>query len=154
MIKRVTSSVWSHVGFLIVLKEFDRVLILESVKGFGVRIMPLSNYLERYDGESPYQGKVVLAKYDAAKNFDLENAVNWGLEQIPSSYDTDGLVSGALKIAVGSGHRSNDDEWDCSELVGGIFERGNYAAPYDKRGFICPESIWRDKSINLLARIL
>ena len=153
-IRSMTQSPWSHVGYLVVLKELDRVLVMESVKGYGVRVMPLSNYLERYDSKGPYEGILVVAKFRQPANFSLLNAVNWGLEQIPSSYDTDNLPRGALKIVSGEGRREDDFEWDCSEYVGAILERGNYRAPYDPRGFISPESIWNDDGMEFLARIM
>ncbi len=55
-IQKITKSVWSHVGVVLVAKELGRVFILESLEPHGVRAVRLSKVLE-------YRGGVIVARH-------------------------------------------------------------------------------------------
>ncbi len=49
-IQKATNSYWSHVEFVMRLDEIDRVMVLESIEGKGVRTVPLSEYVKNFKG--------------------------------------------------------------------------------------------------------
>src|SRR5580698_7008054 len=64
MIKGATNSVWSHVAFIIRLEVINRIMVMESVETIGVRTIPLSNYINNYNGSGKgYPGRLMLARY-------------------------------------------------------------------------------------------
>ena len=62
LIQRVTDSPWSHVGIILIARDIDRVLLLESVEDVGVRLVPVSKYLIDYEHGRPYDGPLVFAR--------------------------------------------------------------------------------------------
>lgn len=50
LIQKATNSVWSHIAFVIRLDSIDRIMVLESVETIGVRTVPLSTYVNNYNG--------------------------------------------------------------------------------------------------------
>jgi Permuted papain-like amidase enzyme, YaeF/YiiX, C92 family len=50
LIQRFTGSVWSHVGIVYRDDHLQRLFILESETGIGVRLVPISKYLRDYHG--------------------------------------------------------------------------------------------------------
>ena len=60
-----TNSLWCHAAFVLVLKDIDRIFILESVDKIGVRMMPISLKINGIpDRPDPYPGKLLLARYN------------------------------------------------------------------------------------------
>src|SRR4051794_39918589 len=59
-IRKSTRSPWSHVAVVLAIREIDRVLLLESVEDVGVRLAPVSSYLDDYAGGQPYEGLLVF----------------------------------------------------------------------------------------------
>jgi hypothetical protein len=64
VIELATHSLWCHAAFIWVLRDVNRVLLLESVDKFGVRAMPMST---RINGSTafpkPYGGKLLVVRH-------------------------------------------------------------------------------------------
>ena len=57
-IQKLTNSVWSHVAIIYKDEELGRVLVLEAEPYIGIRLIPLSKYLNDYKGKRrPYKGR-------------------------------------------------------------------------------------------------
>jgi hypothetical protein len=154
VIQKFTESPWSHVGILFRVDAIDRVLLLESVEDVGVRFAPLSKYLEDYEAGKPYSGRAVIARCAGITPPSLEKLAAFGTDQLTRAYDRDEVVTILARIALGKPPLKRDDAYICSELVYECFARAGLEFTYDKRGFISPENIWRDRRLELVARIL
>jgi hypothetical protein len=155
LIQKFTDSPWSHVAIVVRLVDLDRVLLLESVEDTGVRIVPLSKYLDDYDSDGkPYNGWLALAR---PKNVDLDimkELAQFGADELGRPYDKDELATIASRIALGIGRKGKKDRtYICSELVQACFANANYYFPGDDRGFISPENIWVDSRVDSMCRI-
>lgn len=66
--KRLGLEPASHVGVIVVLNEFDRVMVAESLEGVGVRFVRLSSYLNNYSGSGkPYNGELKIVRHKEYK---------------------------------------------------------------------------------------
>lgn len=151
MIMGATNSVWSHVGLIVRLTQFDRLFVLESVEDQGVRMYPLSNYLEKYEYNTPYRGYLVIAS--ASQRINLTDGLDWGFERIGIRFDYEEIVKIAARIALGTGSHKSDEKFICSELVEAIWRISGYRISFDTRGFISPDNIWRDPIVGGFQRI-
>ena len=69
IIQKLTKSTWSHVAVVYKDDELGRVLVLEAEPYVGIRLIPLSKYLNDYkDKRRPYKGQIAIASL----NIDLE----------------------------------------------------------------------------------
>lgn len=69
LIERLTNSCWSHVAFLLKLPNIDRVMVLESVDGAGVRTVPLHEYVKNLEGTGcGYKGRLFIARHKEMKS--------------------------------------------------------------------------------------
>lgn len=153
-IEHVTDSPWSHVGIVFVLPTINRVLLLESVEDMGVRLAPLSKYLSDYDSGSPYDGRIVLARYDQLADSAVAQLAAFGLNELTRPYDKEEIARILARIVLGRGKVVKNREYICSELVSACFESAGINIPYNQNGFISPEDVWRDGHVSLLERIL
>lgn len=151
LIQQATSSIWSHVGTIIRSREFDRVFVIESVEDAGVRLFPLSNYLENYQSNKPYFGKLFIAK--TRRRVELANGLDWAFEKIGTRFDYEEFIKIATRIIVGGGKHGNDSKFICSELVEAIWRISGYQIAFDRRGFISPDNIWEDPIVGSYFRI-
>jgi cell wall-associated NlpC family hydrolase len=155
LIQRFTRSVWSHVGIVYRDEQLERLFILESETGIGVRLVPISKYLRDYHGRRrPYRGQIVIGRVnpepDAAK---ARQAVSFGMDLLTKPYDNFEILRIAARIAFRVGRRTQDRKFICSELVDECY-RATGIKFQRRDNYISPDDIWRDPGVALFARVL
>jgi uncharacterized protein YycO len=152
-IQVATGSAWSHVGVIFPLPSVDRVLLLESVEDMGVRFAPLSKYLYDYENGQRYRGEIVIARCHGFDPAALAKLAGFGIDELTRPYDRDEIAKIVARIALGKGRSKRDREYICSELVWECFDRAGKTFRYNEKGFVSPEDLWRDDSVELLHRV-
>jgi hypothetical protein len=155
LIRRFTRSVWSHVGIVYHDEHLQRVFILESETGIGVRLVPVSKCLRDYHGRRrPYRGQVVVVRVKPEPGVErVRLAVSYGMDLLTKPCDNAEIVRIAVRIAFRIGRRTQDRKFICSELVDECFRAaGVRFARRDNH--ISPEDIWRDPAVSMIARVL
>lgn len=155
LIQRFTRSVWSHVGIVYRDEHLQRVFILESETGIGVRLVPISKYLRDYHGRRrPYRGQIVVARVDPEPGDErVRQAVSYGMDLLTKPYDNFEIVRIAARIAFRIGRRTRDRKFICSELVDECYRAAGVR--FTRRdNYISPEDIWRDPAVSMVARVL
>jgi cell wall-associated NlpC family hydrolase len=155
LIQGFTRSVWSHVGLLYVDPTLERVFILESETGIGVRLVPVSKYLRDYHGRRrPYRGQVVIARVSPdLGDPQVRRAVSYGMDLLSKPYDNGEILRIAMRILFRRGRRVRDRKFICSELVDECFRVAGVR--FERRdNYISPDDIWRDPVVSMRARVL
>jgi cell wall-associated NlpC family hydrolase len=155
LIQRFTRSVWSHVGVVYRDENLQRVFILESETGVGVRLVPISKYLRDYHGRRrPYRGQIVVARVNPEPGDDkVRQAVSHGMDLLTKPYDNVEILRIAVRIAFRVSRRTQDRKFICSELVDECFRAAGVRFARSDN-YISPQDIWRDPNVVLLARVL
>jgi len=160
MIRKVTNSPWSHVGIVIVVSSIDRVLLLESVEDVGVRLAPLSKYLTDYGEGSAYDGRIVIARLSALTmteglnyNQKIEAITKYGADALTLPYNKEEIGQILARIVLGIGKKAANKGYICSELVASCLAEAGIGISAGSGGYVTPEDVWRDPTVNLLARI-
>jgi len=104
-IRTFTKSPWSHVGIIFVIKQIDRVLLLESVEDMGVRFAPASNYFEEYEDSEPYDGNIVLGRVDGMNDKLVEKIASFGCDELTRPYDKAEIGQDDAPFTVEGGER-------------------------------------------------
>jgi hypothetical protein len=147
MIKGATQSVWSHVAFIVRLEVIDRIMVLESVESIGVRTVPLSSYINNYNGSGKgYPGRIMIARHQDFKPQDISNLSQHAVDLLGSPYNTEEILRIAARIgmtAFGFNNTSPEitpqhNEYICSEYVSICYGSVGIDIPYDKNGYIAP----------------
>ena len=162
MIQGATSSIWSHVGFVMRLDSIDRVMVLESLEPLGVRTVSLRKYLSDYDSKgNPYAGGIVLVRHNMFEKFatpgKLTKLGRFSVNLFGYPYDKDEIAKIASRIAISHIPFSRSDktklkrdkEYICSEYVWECYRSLGIKIPFDKRGFIAPSDFAKTKEIKL-----
>lgn len=102
-IQHVTDSPWSHVAIVFKLPSIDRVLLLESVEDMGVRLVPISKYLNDYESGNPYRGRVVLARCNGVDQNVVNGLATFGIDELTRPYDKDEVAKIMARVALGKG---------------------------------------------------
>jgi hypothetical protein len=160
LIQRATGSVWSHVAFVMRLDAIDRVMVLESIEGKGVRTIPLSEYVADFEGtKAGYNGRLAIARHGqfAAKCTPdrLKAMAQFAVDRFAYPYDDEEIARITARIvasAVGfkKGEIKRDQEYICSEYVYECYRQIGIDIPYDKRGFVAPADFAKDQNVRLL----
>lgn len=155
LIQRFTRSVWSHVGLIYRDDQLQRVFVLESETGIGVRLVPLSKYLRDYHGRRrPYRGQIVVGRVEPDVGLDrLRQGISFGMDELTKPYDNGEIVRIAMRILFRIGRRTHDRRYICSELVHEAFRRAQVPLRVGD-GYISPQDLWRDPTVRLGFRIL
>ncbi len=164
MIKAATESVWSHVGFVIRLDVFDRIMVLESVEPLGVRTVPLRKYLVDYDNRgNPYPGRMVVARHRRLSGVMTSAAMRmfgkFAVDLFGYPYDKDEILRIAGRIMVshlpfsGSDRKAlrRDREYICSEYVWECYRKLGITIEHDRKGFISPADFAKAREVELVA---
>lgn len=145
LIQIATNSIWSHVGFVMWLKSIKRLMVLESVESYGVRSVPLSNYVKDYCGTGVgYPGKLLIARHKQLADRQLTvEFMQFSVDLFGYPYDKDEIVRIAADIATGGilleGKFADLRQFICSEYVATCYQKigitirrkGGYVAPAD-----------------------
>jgi cell wall-associated NlpC family hydrolase len=155
LIQRFTRSVWSHVGIVYRDEQLQRVFVLESETGIGVRLVPLSKYLRDYHGRRrPYRGEIVVARLQPLPERPaLERAINFGLDELTRPYDNGEILRIAARIMFRIGRRTRDRKYICSELVHECCRQAGISLRLQDN-FVSPIDLWRAPGVVPLHRIL
>jgi len=154
-IQRFTRSVWSHVGIVYRDEQLQRLFVLESETGIGVRLAPLSKYLRDYHGRrQPYRGQIVVARVKAAVDeAALRRMVSAGMDQLTRPYDNFEILRIAMRILFRVSRRTHDRKYICSELVELCYRQAGVRF-HLRDNFVSPIDIWLDPAVEPTHRIL
>ncbi|MEO8768665.1 MAG: YiiX/YebB-like N1pC/P60 family cysteine hydrolase [Ferruginibacter sp.] len=155
IIQSLTKSTWSHCGIIYKDHDLDRVLILESETMVGVRLIPVSKYLEDYkETHRSYKGKIIVATLEnPATPPDLKKGISFGLDQLAQPYDNWEIFRILLRILFKKGKRERNRNFICSELVRDIYTRSGVKIQLHD-SYISPDDIWKLPDVKLKYRIL
>jgi hypothetical protein len=155
IIQRLTKSTWSHVAIIYKDEELGRVLVLEAEPYIGIRLIPLSKYLNDYNGKKrPYKGQVAIARLNVEIPKDkLNNGICFGLDELTRPYDNFEIVRIMIRILFHISKRERNRNYICSELVRDVFAKAKVIFQYNDT-YISPDVIYRDERIDLRYRIL
>jgi Permuted papain-like amidase enzyme, YaeF/YiiX, C92 family len=155
IIQRLTKSVWSHVAIIYKDEELERILILEAEPYAGIRMIPLSNYLNDYKGKRrSYKGQMVIAKLkDPIEDIRLNKGISFGLDALTKPYDNYEIVRIMIRILFHISKRERNRSYICSELVRDIFAKAGVVIQYNDT-YISPDNIWADNRFEYKYRIL
>ncbi len=164
MIQKGTNSVWSHVGFVIRLKEIDRIMVMESVEPLGVRTVPLTKYLNDYDSNgNAYPGGLVVARHSDFEKKATEDKLRkfgqFAVNLFGYPYDKDEIAKIATRISSSFLPFSSKDrkalkpdrEFICSEYAYECYKSIGITIKHDKRGFIAPADFAKAEGVSLQA---
>jgi len=160
LIQGATRSCWSHVAFVMRLDEIDRVMVLESIEGKGVRTIPLSQYVSDFEGTGRgYKGRLAIARHrqfatmaTAAK---IQAMARFAVDVFSYPYDEEEIARITMRIvgsAIGFEQAAlqRNREYICSEYVYECYRFLDIKVTYDVRGFVAPADFARDANIDLL----
>ena len=163
IIRSVSMSVFSHVGFLMWLRPLGRLMVFESVESGGVRTVPLSSYLRDYSGSGEaYDGRILIARHDAVQEHPL--ALDDGqrfrafstaaIDRLGHSYDRLGGLRMAAHI-LSDGELFDDigspANYVCGEYVAACYESLGISVVRGKNRSITPVDFAADKNVNAVA---
>jgi Permuted papain-like amidase enzyme, YaeF/YiiX, C92 family len=155
VIQKLTKSTWSHVGVVYIDKVLERVMILESETLIGVRLMPLSKYINDYKGTNrAYKGNLLIARMNVAiEPHHLNNGISFGLDELTRPYDNWEILRIFLRILFKKGKRERNKNYICSELVRDIFAKAKVLIHYQD-SYISPDGVWQDERVEWKYRLL
>lgn len=152
VIEDFTRSPWSHCGIVWATTELGRVLFLEAVEHYGVRLTPVSKYLITVNGEL-YDGPVVLARSSAVTPAGAKAMIQFGCDQLTDPYSTREIIRIGARIALGIGRAKLEDGWICSELAAACLRAAGHIVPTEQ-GYVTPADLWSDPTVSLLGRVV
>lgn len=160
LIQKATGSCWSHVAFVLKITDIDRVMVLESIEGKGVRTVALSEYVRNFEGTGHgYKGRIAIARHadfsSKATPVNLKDMSQFAVDRFAYPYDEEEIARITARIvgsAIGfkKGEIKRDQEYICSEYVFECYKRIGIDIPYDKRGFVAPADFARSEKVSLL----
>jgi len=157
LIKQATQSVWSHVAFILRLDMIDRIMVLESVESIGVRTVPLSSYVQDYNGTGKsYPGKLVIARHHDLKSENIAQLSKMAIDLLGYPYNKEEILRIAARIGMntfGLTQHSMDmpsgREFICSEYAHVCFKSIGLKIEFNPLGFIAPADFARCHEIDL-----
>lgn len=165
LVELATHSLWCHASLIWCVGDVDRVLLLESVDKYGVRVMPVST---RINGSAAFPrrhpGKLLVLRHPdfplAPHGAEVRPMTKFALDRLGYPYSTEELLAISLRIAAGvagetlPGRLDPKNHYICSEYVAKCFaEIGIDLAP-NKEGFIAPADIADDPKVEALFSLL
>jgi hypothetical protein len=155
IIQRLTKSVWSHVAIIYKDEDLGRVLMLEAEPYIGIRLIPLSKYINDYKGKHrPYKGQMVITNFTVPIDDEHKRKlISFGLDELTRPYDNWEIIRIMIRILFSIGKREKNRNYICSELVRDCFKKGGYIFKMND-SYISPQEIWKDEHVELKYRIL
>lgn len=157
----------SHVG--IVYWWNDRLMLLESVETDGVRIVPVSQYVNDYENSGkPYNGRLYLARdwrlYQQPRNDaemarsmhnpKVEKLLGDAATMLNKKFSFKDVLVFFLQGNTGRFEYVENDEFLCSEFVAKCYAGVGIDYPGDGRGFVAPEHIAMSEHVDVLVEIV
>ena len=154
-IQTFTNSVWSHVAIVYRDDRLERVFMLESETGVGVRLVPLSKYLRDYHGRrKPYRGQIVVARLmTPIEENAMRRAISYGMDELSKPYDNFEILRIATRIMFRIGRKTNDRKYVCSELVESCYRKADVHFKL-KNNYVSPWDLWLDPHVEAAHRVL
>jgi hypothetical protein len=155
IIQNLTKSVWSHVAVVYKDEELGRVMMLEAEPYVGIRLIPLSTYLQDYKGKrKAYKGQMVIARLDQElPKEQLNRGLSFGLDALTRPYDNYEIFRIMMRILFRVTKRERNRSYICSELVRDVFAKSGVIIQY-KDTYISPNHIWMDDRVTEKYRVL
>lgn len=163
LIQKATGSVWSHVGFVLRVDAIDRLMVLESIEGHGVRTVALSEYVKNFEGTgSGYKGRVAIARHrrfaQQATAAGMKAMSQFAVDRLACPYDEEeiGRITARIvgaKLGFAPDEMVRDNEFICSEYVYECYRRLDITIRNDHRGFIAPADFARDPEVEVMFEI-
>lgn len=158
MIKQATQSVWSHVAFILRLDVIDRIMVLESVESIGVRAVPLSSYVNDYNGSGKgYPGKLLIARHQELNQQNIVKLSKVAVDLLGYPYNKQEILRIAQRIgaySLGLQAQSIDTptgrEFICSEYAHICFKSIGVTIDFNPLGFIAPADFARCHKVHAL----
>ena len=157
----------SHVG--IVYWWNGRLMILESVEPDGVRIVPVSQYINNYENSGmPYNGRIFLArdrrlhvmpKRAGATVGDVrQRMVQIVLKTAADLLNRESSIKDVLQFFVqgctGRLKHVDNEQFLCSEFVAKCYSWVGLDYEGDGRGFVAPEHIAMSENVEVLIELV
>lgn len=160
LIQKATGSCWSHVALVLRLDGIDRIMVLESIEGKGVRTIPLSEYVRDFEGSGKgYQGRMAIARHgdftQRATPDAMRQMAQFAVDRFAYPYDEEEIARITARIVAGAigfkrGEIKRDREYICSEYVFECYRILGIGISHDKRGFVAPADFAKDGQVRLL----
>ncbi|MDH3393271.1 MAG: YiiX/YebB-like N1pC/P60 family cysteine hydrolase [Desulfobulbaceae bacterium] len=164
LIRKATDSCWSHVAFVMRLDEIDRVMVLESIEGKGVRTLPLSEYVSNFEGSGEgYNGRLAIARHSdfeakvTAKK--MKSLAQFAVDRFAYPYDEEEIaritarIVGA-KLGFKPREMKRNEEYICSEYVYECYRKVGIRIRQGNSGFIAPGDFPADSRVRLQFEIV
>jgi len=162
IIQSTTKSPYSHVGVVVRMLSVDRMLLLESEWPYGVRAVPLSNYLQnwKWRGE-PYPGYLIVIRHKHFTSL-LGQSIAMLLSELVDimgqPYNLRRLLRiGWRELIALVGLRFGDLQIKkatvCSEYVYHVYSRLGIHLSWNSNGYILPTDIAAQQEMSLICRL-
>lgn len=125
----------------------DRLVVVESVD-HGVRAITLSSLVRQNPGD------IVICRSNWVTSERATEVAKSAIDYLGVPYDWNHISQIMWRILWNKGCKIENNKFICSELVAECFEQAGYTFPYDKRGFITPENIWCDNTVEVIGRFI
>lgn len=158
LIKKFTSSKWSHVAVILKIQTMgstpvNRLMVFESVEGIGARTVPLSSYINNYNGTGKrYPGEIVVARHSQINKSNLTRMYDKAIDMLGHIYDKNEIIRIlsrmiALKVSnIQCDTPIDDGEYICSEYVDECYR--SIGVHIKKNcGFIAPADFANDQNV-------
>jgi len=162
-----TKSKQTHVGFLVVLEDIDRIIVVESVESKGVRPVALSKYVTDYDNKgNPYHGEIYIARH---KDFEkqekdypekLEEMLIFAVDAMGYPYSVKQIVRIAyyilFKKVVNTVLSAMRKEWICSVFIGELYKVFGLIVRHEEKSkfpYLIPADFVNDEKFEIIGRL-
>jgi uncharacterized protein YycO len=152
MIRGRSRSAWSHCGIVVIIEEMNKIFLVESVLGNGVRMVPMSNVFKDYEGnQQPYVGRVAWARHGklSLDKDKLRKVKEFCLDNLTKQYDNWEYVRILRRSFLGSKELFHDNKFTCSEFVWEAFKYAGIKLPKERGYFISPGAFWRQDEVEM-----
>lgn len=161
LIQQTTGSMWSHVAFIIYLENIDRHMVMESVESIGVRTVPLSHYIENYNGtQKGYPGRILIARHNQFDTACINKLSAHAVDLLGYPYHTEEILQIAARLLeekVGSPKAvtppTPSKSYICSEYAYECYRSIGINIHHDPAGFITPSDFSKDPHVTALSFI-
>lgn len=154
LIAHATQQPITHAGIVVVAEEVDRVLLLEAVENFGVRLAPLSRLVWGTRSEV-YRGMVFVARAGDVTLDGVRGASRWGFDELAKPYGYAKIAALAWRIATGVRRKRSRQGYICSEFAAHwLHHAGLHVNPAGSLGYITPGELWAHPGVTLIGRVL
>lgn len=161
IIQQATNSCWSHVAIVMRLDSLERLMVLESIEDKGVRTIPLSEYVNNFEGTRVgYKGRLAIARHRdfenaSAKQDGMKKLGQFAVDRFARPYDQEEIARITARIvgsAIGirKGQIKRNDSYICSEYVFECLDCIGIKIKYDQRSFVAPADFFSDMNIDTM----